>query len=191
MMTTFFISIFRLLFHDFYINHQIIIDKGFELVKNIVVLIVTWTIFFYALYWYVYTLYFMASIAVTMLAISLSVIAFVKRIIFMKNNPSTFTNNKFAFIFFKIDWANMLLAGVAKVSAILFISWRIGNFYYIDLNILFIIIAAVFAVLFIMTSEFVVNILFKIQQASIEVIKIFEDWAGDFNKADSATKNHR
>ena len=50
---------------------------------------------------------------------------------------------------------------IAKSTAMLFINWIIDNFDYLDCNILAIIVAVILAALIIMSSEFVINILFK------------------------------
>ena len=61
MMINIILNYFRNLILNFNIQ-RINFNKGlFLFVKNMIVIIVTWTSFFIALYWYVYTLYVIAS----------------------------------------------------------------------------------------------------------------------------------
>ena len=115
-----------------------------------------------------YFLFCFACLALTASVACFAILLFVYRIYFIKNNRSKYEYSNYAMFFFKMDWTNTYILGIAKIAAIFVVNNKNGL--NLDFNALFLIFATCYLALFALTSDFVIKRVFYLQQGFILII---------------------
>lgn len=125
---------------------------------------------------YVYFLTVFASIIIAGLGALIMGFVFVLKLFSLKKGMSKYTisNSFIHFIVFKTDWVNVHMMAIAKIILIYFINFKnIGG---CELNILFIFFTLFYTALLFVCSDFVIQIMFNIQQGVFTIAKGLENW---------------